>query len=182
MMLVAITGKRGHGKTTAAQGLERLGFQHMNFADPVREVAQLVYGVPMGVMLDPKAKEQPLDYFPYLSPREILQKIGTELFRDGIHQDTWIEAFKRRASQFSHVVCSDCRFPNEAEVVQELGGTLIKIVNPLLDRTDTASQHPSETSVELLTPDWVIQNNPNEVTPAQLQRTVCDLVGVDFIA
>jgi hypothetical protein len=182
MFLVAITGKRGAGKTTAAYGLERHGFRHMNFADPLRETVELVYGVPMSVMLDPVLKEVPLASFPYMSPREILQKVGTELFRDGIHQDTWIEAFKRRASAFSHVVCSDCRFPNEAAAVRALGGTLIKVVNPTLNRSDEASQHLSETAIDLLEPDWVIENNPHKITQRQLQKTVCEIVGVDFVA
>jgi hypothetical protein len=178
--VVGITGKRGHGKTTAAQGLERAGFRHINFADPLREVVNLVYGVPFDLMLDPVLKEEKLDIYPFMSPRELLQKVGTELFREGIHKDTWIEAFGRRAAQFSHVVCSDCRFPNEADAIRSMKGMIIKVINPNLERGDEASQHPSETGVDLIVADWSVENNPRTNTPLQLQRTICDIVGVDF--
>lgn len=177
-VVVGITGKRGHGKTTAAVGLERMGFRHINFADPLREVVHVVYGVPFDVMLDPVKKEQPLDYFPFLSPRYLLQKCGTELFRQGIHEDTWVEAFKRRAIAYSHVVCSDVRFPNEAQAIRQLDGIIIKIINPQLDLNDAASLHASETEVDKITPNWTIYNDPRTNTVEQLQKTVEDIVGV----
>jgi len=176
--IIGITGKRGSGKTTAAAGLEQVGFQHINFADPLREVVNVVYGVPLSVMNDPVLKEVKLDYFPFLSPRELLQKIGTELFREGIHQDTWIEAFKRRASQFSHVVCSDCRFPNEALAIRKMGGQIIRIDNPQLRQTDAASQHASELGVDDIVPNWRVENDPRKNSMQKLQDAIIDIVGV----
>ncbi|AXQ68312.1 putative deoxynucleotide monophosphate kinase [Caulobacter phage CcrBL10] len=158
MELVAITGKRGHGKSTAAARLEQAGYKHINFADPLREIARVAYGVTMEEMLDPILKEKVLDRYPFKSPRDILQKIGTEMFRS-YAEDTWIEAFKRSAGDYKLVVCSDCRFLNEADAVRALGGMIIRVDDPRKVSTDAASQHASELEMEKIVPDWTIVND-----------------------
>lgn len=173
--IVAITGKRGHGKTTAAMALESQGYRHINFADCLKEVVEMVYGVPMAVLQDPVLKEQVLVDWPYRSPRELLQIVGTDMFRktkfpDGeAIDDTWIRNFQRRAVAYSHVVCSDLRFPNEAETVLSLGGLIIKVVDPRKVTGDAASQHASETAIDLITPHVTIFNDG---TIADLQEKI----------
>lgn len=175
--IVAITGKRGHGKTTAAAALERLGYRHINFADPVRAVVERVYGVTPHEMADPVLKEQVLDRWPFKSPRELMQVVGTDMFRktefsNGEALDeTWVEAFKVACAGYSHVVCSDLRFPNEAIAIKAMGGLILKVENPRISRTDVASQHASETAIDKLKADWTIYN---EGSIQQLQSTVLD--------
>ena len=64
-----------------------------------------------------------------LTGREILQKVGTDLFRNNFDKDVWVKIMKRRieASPETSVVFSDLRFVNECEMVQELGGTIIRL-------------------------------------------------------
>jgi len=184
MHIVGITGRRGHGKNTASEALERAGYKHLSFADPVREIVNLVYGVPFEVMADTALKEAVLDRWPFKTPRELMQKVGTEMFRETKFNDdlplddTWIEVFKRRAAGFSHVVCSDVRFPNEATMIRALGGKIIKIENPRLPRVSAVDMHPSETGVDLITPDWTIQN---ERGIADLQ-TAIEMLVLDDVA
>lgn len=154
--IIAIAGQRGHGKTTAAQALEQIGWRHINFADTLKEAVELVYGIPVFVQNDPLLKEKTLDAYPFKSPREILQQVGTEMFRSYI-DDTWIQAWSRRVQSYSHIVCSDLRFPNEAALVKSLGGVSVRIVNPSIIHTDAASKHASET-YELLV-DVTIMND-----------------------
>lgn len=177
MNLIGMTGKRGSGKTSAAQGLERLGWLHLNFADPVKEVVSRVYGVSYDELSDTVRKEVPLSRYPFLSPRELMQRVGTELFRDGISQTTWIEAFKRQAVLYPQVVCSDVRFPNEAAAIREMGGTIIRVTNPQVDRNDAASQHSSETKIDEIVADWVVVNDPRKNTIDQLRNSIIDIVG-----
>jgi hypothetical protein len=133
------------GKSTAAEVLVRdHGYVHLNFADPLREVCHLVYGVSYEEMLDPVLKETVLERWPFKAPRELLQQIGTDLFRNYI-PETWVESWKMKVRQLAEgsavdgngepiecagVVCSDCRFLNEAAAVHEMGATLIKIEDP----------------------------------------------------
>lgn len=167
MQVIGFTGLRGHGKSTAAEALVRKhGFVHINFADPLREVCHLVYGVTYEEMLDPVLKEQPLERWPHKSPRELLQKIGTDMFRDYI-PDTWVQSWRNKVEQIvvdgaaGGVVVSDCRFLNEAAVLKSIGGTLIKIEDPRKrDKLvrDAASLHQSEVEIDLLPAEWTIYN------------------------
>lgn len=176
MQLVAITGKRGHGKSTAAGALEDLGWKHINFADPLRQIAMIAYGLSMHEMLDPVLKETPLTRWPYKSPREILQRIGTEMFR-GYVDDTWIEAFKRAAGEHDRVVCSDCRFLNEGDAVRALGGALIRVINPHKAATDVASQHASETEMDSIIVDHTLVNGGSIADLKQLLLDTLKLQG-----
>lgn len=92
------------------------------------------------------------------TPRLLMQTLGTEWGRDKIYSDLWIDLFELRAKLFDWVVCTDVRFLNEAAVIRELGGTLIKIdaeerLGPNLD------PHPSEQEMALIEADYVIENN-----------------------
>jgi len=179
--ILAFTGKRGMGKSTAAEVIVREhGYAHLNFADPLREVCSLVYGVSMHEMLDPILKEQTLARWPYKSPRELLQQIGTDMFRDYI-PDTWIENWKNRVKtalkRYDGVVCSDCRFLNEASAVAAMGGVLIKVDDPRKVRTDVASLHQSEMEIDLLPIDGLIINDKAIV---DLEQEALDSVALFF--
>lgn len=171
--LIAITGQRGHGKSTAAAALEKQGYVHINFADPLREIASIAYGVTMHEMLDPVLKETKLTRWPFKSPREILQQIGTDMFRNYV-DDTWVQAWKNKATallegngadQFGNpikvagVVCSDCRFLNEAAIVRSMGGTIIRVDDPRKKTADAASLHQSEVEMNSIVADWTITND-----------------------
>jgi hypothetical protein len=174
MEIIAFTGKRGHGKSTAAEALVREhGYIHLNFADPLRQVCNVVYDVDYEEMLDPVLKEQPLTRWPFKAPRELLQQIGTDMFRNYI-DDTWVMAWKVKVQKLLEgsavdeydqpivcpgIVCSDCRFLNEAAVVESLGGRIIKIEDPRKVRTDQASLHQSEMEIDLLPFERIIVND-----------------------
>jgi hypothetical protein len=154
--IIAITGEKRHGKSTIAQTLFDLGFETVNFADPVRAVAHLVFGITYEEMENDDLKEMPLDRFPFISPREIMQQIGTDLFRDWI-DDTWIEAWKRAIPDKLAVVTGDLRFPNEADSVRALGGYVVRVVNP--NKPSGTDQHISESGQDRVTPDFTIIND-----------------------
>lgn len=175
--IIAFTGLRGHGKSTAAEALvNEYGYVHLNFADPLREVCHIVYGVSYEEMLDPVLKETPLTRWPYKSPRELLQRIGTEMFREYI-DDTWVQAWANKVKQVlegsavdahgepieaAGVVCSDCRFLNEAAMIKAMGGTLIKIEDPRKRaklQLNAAALHQSEVEIDQLPVNWTITND-----------------------
>jgi hypothetical protein len=63
---------------------------------------------------------------PHLTPRWILQYWGTEVCRQGFHDDMWIASLenKLRTSK-DDVVISDCRFPNEIKSIKDAGGIIV---------------------------------------------------------
>lgn len=171
--LVAITGKRGHGKDTAAHALaEHGGFVHMHFADPLREIVHIAYGITMEEMMDPILKEKVLDRYPHLSPRHVLTHVGTESFRHFI-DDTWVRALERRSKEYDKVVISDLRFLNEEKMLKANGATIIRVVNPRRNDTDAVSQHRSETEMDDIIPHITIFN---EGTISELHTKVLNAV------
>lgn len=103
----------------------------------------------------------------YLTPREALQKLGTEWGRD-CYPDTWVRLAMRRAQEFTKkrierpssahtfanswviqkselVVISDCRFVNEARMLHEGGQEVWSVARPGLVTDGAMYQHRSET-------------------------------------
>ncbi len=62
--------------------------------------------------------------------RRYLQRLGTEGVRDNLGEDSWVQAAERSMQVARHVVITDCRFANEAEMVRRRGGLLIWIERP----------------------------------------------------
>jgi len=158
--IIALCGHKGSGKDTVADVFDVLqANRRLAFADPLRTIATTVFGLTPAQMLDRDLKEVPLDTYPHQSPREILQKIGTDCFR-AIWPEVWLEAAHRTIlnSRFDYVVITDLRFLNEAVAVKEWGGIIIKIdaderLGPNLD------PHPSEADIPFIEADLVLENN-----------------------
>lgn len=84
----------------------------------------------------------------YRSPREILQKWGTEYRRRQLREDYWRAQVHKaiKAEPTVNFVVTDVRFPDEAILItDQLNGQLGRIVRPsLMGSIDPALQHPSE--------------------------------------
>jgi hypothetical protein len=80
--------------------------------------------------------------------REALQIIGTDLFRDKFHPDTWVISTLNDFNENSKWLFSDLRFPNEADFINERGGILIRINRPNLQQQNTINQHESEIALD----------------------------------
>jgi hypothetical protein len=177
-IVVGITGRKGHGKDTAAAGLFEHGFTPMKFAAPLKRMLEshLDYlGISQDIverMVDGDLKEVESDLLCGRTPRFFMQKIGTEFGRDTIGETFWTDAFKLRSNLFDRVVCTDVRFPNEVDVIKSMGGLVIRIVRPAAQRTG-GDDHPSERLIDTLTVDFEVQNIS---TPAALQELVVKLV------
>jgi hypothetical protein len=155
-MIIAFCGDIGAGKDTACNGLRLLNYKQLAFADPLRQVAATVFGLSQAEMIDRTLKEQPLNRWPFMSPRAILQKVGTECFRDQF-PGVWIEALLRHITPGEKVCISDCRFVDEAAAIQEIGGILVRIDNPNV--TPSVDAHRSQADWKHFDYDDVIVND-----------------------
>lgn len=54
-------------------------------------------------------------------------KVGTPMFRDMVHQDTWINYLMHSIGTMDIAIIADTRFPNEADKIKQSGGLVIKI-------------------------------------------------------
>lgn len=157
--IVAFTGRAGSGKDTAANYLvSQFGFVKISFADPLRQVGKIVFGLTDAEMTDRVLKEQPLDRYPCLTPRVILQRIGTEAFRNNF-PGVWVEAFKREAARYDRVVVADCRFEDEEQAVHELGGSVYRVKGVNSPFQTVSSGHASEQFIDTMNVDADVTND-----------------------
>ena len=78
----------------------------------------------------------------HVTPRMILQKVGTEAMRNVIDGNIWVHSLESKITGKDNVVITDVRFLNEIDCIRRLGGKLILIQrgpNPVW--YDTAYNH-----------------------------------------
>lgn len=151
MRVVALTGRAGSGKSTAAAYLEeRHGFVRTRFAGPLKamlrtlyEAAQVLTRDEIERRIEGDLKEVPDPLLRGKTPRQAMQFLGTEWGRDLIGTDFWTELWKSRLANGINYVVEDCRFPNEAEAVRSVGGVIIEIECPWAGSA-TGAAHASE--------------------------------------
>lgn len=236
---IGIGGKIGHGKSTLARMIQAK-FEHLElaFADHLRNVCEILLGLPPECMSDPALKAAPLvgfdngHVFPFdarnpvalnlqidkalgvaycvgadvftdagavqpikyravrqtfvvgprdmaphgvrraiqmrflqhiwmplrngkvFSPREILQLVGTEIFR-AVDPTIWAWAWTQQAEGHD-VVAPDVRFSNEVNAIRERQGVCIHVSRP---GHSALSNHVSELSLDTANFDFILIND-----------------------
>ncbi len=90
-MIIGICGRKRHGKDSVGRILrDHHGFNLTAFADAVKRVAMDVYGLSWEQCYGDGSEKEDVDPRWGLSPRVIMQRIGTEVGR-GIHENTWVQ-------------------------------------------------------------------------------------------
>ena len=98
-----------------------------------------------------------------MTPRLLLQILGTDCGRNIIHPNIWVNGLFADYNASSKWIISDTRFPNEIESVKKHNGLTIRINRDSFLRTgkvfDT-DNHESETALDDYQGfDYVINNN-----------------------
>lgn len=156
MVLIGLIGFKNSGKDTVADYLVRQhGFHKLAFADPVKEVCKIMFQLETEQLHDPLRKEQ-LDERWGMTPRSMMQKVGTDMIRTMWGEDFWVRNMNARVRHHGsdNIVISDVRFRNEAEWIQLKGGLLLRIV----DGTQHCDNHPSETEQLSIKEDLLLFN------------------------
>lgn len=157
-MIIGILGKKFYGKDTTADYLvKNYDFNKIAFADKLKEVCQLLFGFNHRQLYGDLKEE--IDSNWNVSPRTVLQYLGTEVFRTDINkimphikQNFWINCVKTqyinmlKKDPTAKLVISDVRFTNEVDMIHELGGIVIKI-NRNIHSTDC---HESEKNIDFI--------------------------------
>ena len=171
MKVVCISGKAQHGKDTTAgmmkTALESMGHTVLiaHYGDLVKYVCRTFFGW-----------NGEKDAY----GRSLLQKIGTDIVREQ-RPNYWVDFVKDMLSMFPNewdfVLIPDSRFPNEIDGLKQSGFNVIHLrvrrenfESPL---TTEQQNHPSETALDHVVPDFLIVNDG---TLDDLYNKVCNLV------
>jgi hypothetical protein len=139
-MIIGVCGFIGSGKDTVADYLVNFHeFRRESFASTLKDAVSAVFGWDR-TMLEGRTKqarewrEQQDNWWTsrlgiVITPRWILQNWGTEVCRNGFHDDIWIASLENKLrNSTDHVVISDCRFPNEISAIKQSGGLVVRVV------------------------------------------------------
>jgi hypothetical protein len=170
--LIGITGRARSGKDTVANFvIAAVGGYRYSFADPIRAML-----MPLGIdMSDPYWQARKEDVIPVLgvSPRRMMQTLGTEWGRNLISPDLWVVlAHQCLLRNGPGMVIPDVRFENEAAWVRKHGGRIIHVVRPNVAPVEA---HASEDGIEVLPEDAQLSNSG---TLEELQLSVRELLRV----
>jgi hypothetical protein len=139
-MIIGFVGFIGSGKDTAADYLVNFhGFRRDSFANTLKDAVAAVFSWDR-TLLEGRTKEarewrEQVDPWwaerlnmPTLTPRWILQHWGTEVCRQGFHDDIWIASLENKMRKTKdNIVISDVRFPNEIKAIHNAGGLVIRV-------------------------------------------------------
>jgi hypothetical protein len=139
-MIIGVCGFIGSGKDTVADYLVNLHhFRRESFANTLKDAVSAVFGWDR-TMLEGRTKqarewrEQQDPWWTdrlgiVITPRWVLQNWGTEVCRNGFHDDIWIASLENKLRHSrDNVVISDCRFPNEIAAIKKAGGRVVRVV------------------------------------------------------
>jgi len=174
MVLISICGFQGVGKDTFANYLvENYGFLKYSFASATKDILATLFGWDRNMLegdtIESRKFRETVDLWwseklaiPELTPRKVLQLIGTDLFRKHFNYNIWVQCVEKKllshleSDPNSNIIISDCRFPNEIEMLKKLGFKLIHIQRNLpewfdqyksgIDCAQASELHISETS------------------------------------
>lgn len=155
------------GKSTAAAALEGIGYERLPFAGPLkRMVRSLLLDLGQSEEEVERAmtseKEEPCILLNSVTPRRMMQTLGTDWGRQMIAADLWVRAWKGRAlstlGDGCSIVVDDLRFWDEAQVVKDFGGVVVRVLRPD-GASSSFSGHASEGGLEFWPFDHTIVND-----------------------
>lgn len=187
-MIVGVIGLINSGKSTVANILvEDYGFVKVSFADSLKDAVAAIFGWPRELLQGDTEesrvwREQVDEYWSNVmghpvTPRWILQHVGTNVMRDHFHKNIWVHSLMKKLNDPNkNYVVSDVRFRNEVDVILLQHGKIWEVQRPPMpdwysvqfDDYDDLSRHmdiyypkvhQSEWDWRLVKRDHVIRNN-----------------------
>lgn len=132
MTRIGVCGFIGSGKDTVADILEEKEFIRFAFADTVKEVANVLFDWPLDMLQgrteESRAWREEIDIewseiLGYdITPRQALQKIGTECCRNVFGENIFVgKVLKKIKNKYpdKNVIITDCRFENEISLLKK---------------------------------------------------------------
>lgn len=159
-MIIGVCGKKGHGKDTISDYLvEKYGFVKYAFADALKRGLKELFDLTDEQLYGEKKEE--VDSYWGISPREIMQIVGTDLLRERFNKDFHVLSLKKKIlnEKNKNIIISDVRFENEIMFIKDMGGIIIKVIRENMNDNDS---HISENIVSKLNFKTIENNETKE--------------------
>ena len=167
--IIAICGYKRSGKDTIAEYLTKnYNYNHYKITDKLRKIVQLLFNLNDN---DYEKNKEKIDNRWNITPRKMMQFIGTEVFQYKIQEllpdigrDFWIKSLlsdkllNNIKNNDHKIVISDLRFIHEYENLKKLNipFIVIKVTN---NRIKNIDNHVSETEHLKIPINYEIKNN-----------------------
>lgn len=176
MILIGIAGPAQSGKSTLAGEFRRLvefrgqKYCEQPFAGPLKRMLASI-----GVDVSDLSKNAPVPFLDgKTTPRIMMQTLGTEWGRS-LTPDLWLRVWQHELDNQAHCVCvPDVRFDNEAELIRELGGTIVHMVRKPTADMLAVPAHASEAGVTRVKGDIIFRNDRGIEKMAALAANILD--------
>jgi hypothetical protein len=152
-MFIVITGRMNSGKDTVASYLaSKFPVTQMALADPLKEVASMLYRYPVIWNYTREGKRQKPPLANGLTVGEILQKLGTDALREAMNlPNFWAELLLTRSKEMKveNVVISDARFMDEVDFFMRYSDSVLLCLTRDIPTNDGRDRnHASERAAE----------------------------------
>lgn len=175
--IIGLTGKKGHGKSTAAEYItdkykDRATIIHINFKDAiVRDMKAQMPRTLQGLAEYYGYSITDLFYHKPPMMHTLMQEFGTDIYRH-LDTDWWINEWAisvvnaLQTNGYSNnnliIITDDVRFKNEYERIKSQGGNVYRIVrSDYVDSSNTS--HVSETEMDGFDCTSFTAQNPEEL-------------------
>lgn len=139
-MIISVSGTIGSGKDTIADYLvTQHKFKRISFAASLKDAVSLIFGwdreMLEGTTKTSREWREQVDVWwaerlgiPHLTPRWALQYWGTEVARNGFHNDIWVASLENKLRNTKDdIVITDARFINEVNAIKNSGGITVRV-------------------------------------------------------
>lgn len=170
--IIGFMGKAGAGKTTAAQAIERFVINSVikSFSTPLKNAVKGLFLFSDEQVFGSYEHKVAIDPRWGVSPREVLQKVGTECLRDMICKGFHVKRMEEEIESLTEetIIIDDVRFLDEAQMILDRGGILISIRRP----PEIEGDHASERPPYALATHEVVNNNSLTFFKAEVATTL----------
>jgi len=161
-LLIGLTGKARSGKDTCGRELQLMtDITPYAMAQPIKEACAVIFNWDHR-HLHGELKEV-IDPVYDVTPREAMQKLGTEYGRGMINTNLWelraVAEIEAKQAKGEAMVITDLRFDNEAQMVRSMGGIVIEVVRDNPDNIQGVKGHASEQGISTNLIDFTLENN-----------------------
>ncbi|MFC4236181.1 hypothetical protein ACFOY8_13275 [Thalassospira xianhensis] len=179
--LIGVHGKKRAGKGSTSDYLvSQHGYVLIKFADPLKDMIRVLFRYfsldeeTIERLIEGDLKEVPQEILRGSTSRLAMQKLGTE-WRRMISERLWIDIARSRIEKHlaegKNVVVDDVRFPDEFDLVKEVGGVTCRVYRDTADEAAKSDTHASEKGLPSEDFDVTLDNNGTfEQLYAQIDR------------